>query len=304
MLSQGLPPGASLYAEPPVDFEGTAVVTSTSADIVVHTETIHFAQGSASSYPGIPDTKTAEQLMKYFVWKLGAADRYLLTELVMMNASPDTADGQAAFKGDADPGWETVDFPNIPSSHGVSIAPPVAATWQVGQGFVNLLPQQASIARTGNNALSVSYSTITTPFPEPLLSAWYIPFVNNNSEIDLFHDDSVATDFMITWKAVGGGEFTDTLTLGPYARTTITPSLPADSEGSAIIENLTASPTGLAIEVKDKSEIGDYSAYVPANSGSALLLVPWFTYQYQIQSKVLASPLLYQIISIIAAGKE
>jgi hypothetical protein len=163
IIAQAILPGATRLIDPPADFEGTAVVTS-SEPVAVLLETINFEKGSASVYDGIPDAIAAAQSAKSFVWNLDALDS-LLTKIAMMNVSASTQDGIVSFKGDSDPGWENVDCPDIGSYRSGIVAPPDGATWQLGQGLVTLIPKQASIAHTTNVDQSISFSTRTTDYP-------------------------------------------------------------------------------------------------------------------------------------------
>lgn len=298
ILTQSLLPGATSLVKPPNNFEGTAVITSSNTEIVVHAEILDLENGTSSSYTGIPDQETAVQTLQPFTYN--SLDD-LLTTLALMNVSMETADGVVGFTDDPNSGWDWEDYPDILSYRGVNIIPPASTTWNLGEALLSMFPKQASISLTSNDDKSISFATLSTPYPAPLLFKWYIPAVNDKTDINLSHDAAIPTDFKATWKFNGTNEITDTFSIGTYGRTTLVSPLPADTEGSVIIENLTAFPTGLAIEVKDKSGYGDYSVYAPANFASTILFAPWFTYQYGISS---STSLLYQIISIIAAGKE
>jgi hypothetical protein len=294
IIAQAILAGATRLIEAPANFQGSAVVTSSDTDIAVLSETINFEKGSASVYDGIPDADAVAQREKSFVWNLDATDS-LLTKIVMMNVSANTQGGSVLFRGDSDPDWEAVDCPGILPYHGVTVAPPAAATWQVGLGILTLIPKQASIGHTTNVDQGISFSTGATDYPAMMLDTWYIPHVTDKTEIDLFHDDAISTDFKITYKH-GANEQTENFTLDPYVHHILSSPLPDDTEGYAIIENLSAWPTGLAIEVKDKKDAGDFSAYVPAYIASTVLFAPWFSYQYHMRRSPILYPLIYLLL--------
>jgi len=89
---------------------------------------------------------------------------------------------------------------------------------------------------------------------------------------------------------------TNNFTLAPYTHETIIPPLPDDTEGHAIIENLSEFSTGLAIEVRDKKDAGDHSAYVPAYIAGSVLFAPWFSYRYQLLRSPVVSTILYLLL--------
>lgn len=301
-IKSGLSPGAMWLTGPLNDFDGTAVVTSNNADVSVQIEITYSKNWSASyCYSAIPDKDADAQSFEPFIYNDpdGA-----VTSLATMNSSAGIADLVALFKGVSDTGWDVQDYPDIHPNGSVIVTPQDGTTWKIGLGLLTLIPQHAAVALTRDDSQHTLYAIENTISPVPLKDEWYLAAVNDMSEITLYSDNAAPVDFKMT-SITETTESTVFYTLGAGEIKTVNSSHTQNTEGSVIIENLSAFPTGLAIEVKDKSKPGDFGAYSPASTDSSKLFIPWFTYQYTMLGRSPSrTSLLYQLISIIAAHNK